>query len=113
MIRGFSVTYLYVLRGEPDIGSPLRLTPMSEKILRSTAIVSGMTILSRITGLIRDMAFAQFLGASVFADAFFVAFRVPNFLRRIFAEGGVFCVFRACLYRKGDVGHRAGDSSFP
>ena len=104
MIRGFSVTYLYVLRGEPDIGSPLRLTPMSEKILRSTAIVSGMTILSRITGLIRDMAFAQFLGASVFADAFFVAFRIPNFLRRIFAEGAFSASFVPVYTEKETLG---------
>ena len=60
---------------------------MSERIFRSTAVVSLMTVLSRITGLVRDMAFAQVIGASVFADAFFVAFRIPNFLRRIFAEG--------------------------
>ncbi|MEE2804374.1 MAG: murein biosynthesis integral membrane protein MurJ, partial [Pseudomonadota bacterium] len=60
---------------------------MSDRIFRSTAVVSLMTVLSRITGLVRDMAFAQVIGASVFADAFFVAFRIPNFLRRIFAEG--------------------------
>ena len=57
------------------------------KMFRSTMTVSLMTLLSRITGLIRDIAFAQFLGSGLVADAFFVAFRIPNFFRRIFAEG--------------------------
>jgi putative peptidoglycan lipid II flippase len=57
------------------------------KMFRSTLTVSLMTLLSRITGLIRDIAFAQILGSGLVADAFFVAFRIPNFFRRIFAEG--------------------------
>jgi len=62
---------------------------MSKKLLKSTAVTGGMTLLSRITGLIRDVVFARMIGASVgiAADAFYVAFRVPNFLRRIFGEG--------------------------
>ncbi len=60
---------------------------MSLKLLKSTLTVGGMTLVSRITGLIRDIAFAQFLGSGLMADAFFVAFRIPNFFRRIFAEG--------------------------
>ena len=58
-----------------------------QKMFRSTMMVSLMTLLSRITGLVRDIAFAQFLGSGLVADAFFVAFRIPNFFRRIFAEG--------------------------
>ncbi|HEX9583861.1 MAG TPA: lipid II flippase MurJ, partial [Gammaproteobacteria bacterium] len=48
-----------------------------------------MTLLSRITGLVRDILFAGLIGAGtgVAADAFYVAFRIPNFLRRIFGEG--------------------------
>jgi len=46
-----------------------------------------MTLLSRILGLLRDVVLARFIGASLGADAFFVAFRIPNFLRRLFAEG--------------------------
>ncbi len=46
-----------------------------------------MTFLSRILGLIRDVIFARFIGAEAGADAFFVAFKIPNFLRRLFAEG--------------------------
>lgn len=60
---------------------------MSKAILKSTAIVSIMTFVSRISGLVRDVVMANVLGSSGLADAFFVAFRIPNFLRRIFGEG--------------------------
>ena len=60
---------------------------MSQKLLKSTAIVSVMTLVSRISGLVRDVVMASVLGTSGVADAFFVAFRIPNFLRRIFGEG--------------------------
>lgn len=66
---------------------------MSLKLLKSTAIVSAMTLLSRISGLVRDMALAQYLGGGPGADAFFVAFRIPNFLRRIFGEGAFSAAF--------------------
>lgn len=60
---------------------------MSKKLLKSTAVVSLMTLVSRVSGLVRDILMANVLGSSGVADAFFVAFRIPNFLRRIFAEG--------------------------
>ena len=47
-----------------------------------------MTMLSRVLGLVRDMVIARYFGAGAGADAFFVAFKIPNFLRRLFAEGG-------------------------
>jgi len=56
-------------------------------------VVSTMTLLSRITGLLRDMALAQIIGGSALADAFFVAFRIPNFFRRISAEGAFSSAF--------------------
>ncbi|ROR94753.1 putative peptidoglycan lipid II flippase [Sinobacterium caligoides] len=56
-------------------------------LLRSSAIVSLMTMLSRLLGLVRDVCFAHYIGAGGGADAFFVAFKIPNFLRRLFAEG--------------------------
>ena len=56
-------------------------------LLRAVATVSGLTLLSRITGLIRENLTASIFGASAFTDAFFVAFRLPNLLRRMFAEG--------------------------
>ncbi len=52
-----------------------------------TSVVSGMTFLSRVLGLVRDIVFARFFGASLVMDAFLVANRVPNMLRRFFAEG--------------------------
>ncbi len=56
-------------------------------LLRSSAVVSSMTMISRVLGLLRDIVFAPLLGAGGSADAFFVAFKIPNFLRRLFAEG--------------------------
>lgn len=60
---------------------------MSKKLLKSTAIVGVMTLLSRLLGFVRDMVVARLFGAGVGADAFFVAFKIPNLLRRLFAEG--------------------------
>ncbi len=60
---------------------------MSHSLLRSTGVVSAMTTLSRVTGFLRDVIYAQLFGAGSGMDAFFVAFRIPNFLRRLFAEG--------------------------
>ncbi len=56
-------------------------------LLKTLVTISGMTMLSRITGLIRELLIARAFGASGFTDAFFVAFRIPNLLRRLFAEG--------------------------
>lgn len=56
-------------------------------MLRSSAMVSSMTMLSRVLGLLRDVVLAVVIGAASYADAFFVAFKIPNFLRRLFAEG--------------------------
>ncbi len=56
-------------------------------LLRSSLIVSVMTMLSRILGLVRDVAIAALIGATANADAFFIAFKIPQFLRRLFAEG--------------------------
>ena len=56
-------------------------------LLTSASIFSFFTLISRILGYLRDILIAIFLGASIFADAFFVAFRFPNTFRRLFAEG--------------------------
>ena len=56
-------------------------------LLSSTYIFSFFTLISRFLGYIRDILIAFFLGTSIFADAFFVAFRLPNTFRRLFAEG--------------------------
>ena len=59
----------------------------SAGLLRSSLVVGVMTMLSRVLGLIRDVVVAGYFGASGASDAFFVAFKIPNFLRRLFAEG--------------------------
>ena len=56
-------------------------------LLRSSATVGAATMLSRVLGLVRDVVLANVIGANGNADAFFVAFKIPNFLRRLFAEG--------------------------
>lgn len=56
-------------------------------LLKALATVSSFTLLSRITGFIRDLLIARAFGAGLYTDAFFVAFKLPNLLRRLFAEG--------------------------
>lgn len=76
---------------------------MSRGLFRSTAVVSVNTFASRILGFVRDVVIAQVFGAGVGADAFFVAFRIPNFLRRLFAEGAFAQAFVPVIseYRSG------------
>nr|WP_281368304.1 murein biosynthesis integral membrane protein MurJ [Simiduia aestuariiviva] len=75
--------------------------------MRSSGIVSVMTFLSRILGLARDMVFARFIGAEAGADAFFVAFKIPNFLRRLFAEGAFAQAFVPVLSEYRTQGNHA------
>jgi len=63
------------------------------KLIKNTSIIAGATLLSRILGFVRDMVIAYTLGAGALADVFFVAFRVPNLLRRLFAEGSLTMAF--------------------
>jgi len=63
------------------------LVGLSKAILKSTSLVGALTLLSRVTGLLREMVYAQVFGASALMDAFLVAIKIPNFLRRLFAEG--------------------------
>ncbi|MBZ0253055.1 MAG: murein biosynthesis integral membrane protein MurJ [Candidatus Methylomirabilis sp.] len=60
---------------------------------RAAGVVSAATLASRVLGLFRDMVIAGFFGAGMGADAFFVAFRIPNFFRRLFAEGSLTASF--------------------
>nr|WP_298156633.1 murein biosynthesis integral membrane protein MurJ [uncultured Pseudoxanthomonas sp.] len=66
---------------------------MSGKLLRSAAVFSSMTFLSRLSGLVRDQVYANVFGAGGMMDAFFVAFRIPNFMRRLSAEGSFSMAF--------------------
>ncbi|MDI9819102.1 murein biosynthesis integral membrane protein MurJ [Tatlockia sp. PL877] len=63
------------------------MLPKRQTLLRSTSLVSMMTLISRLVGFARDMVIAQLFGAQAGMDAFYVAFRIPNFMRRLFAEG--------------------------
>ena len=62
-------------------------------LIRDTAVVSAMTLLSRILGFARDLILARVFGAGMAMDAFFVAFKIPNFLRRLFGEGAFSLAF--------------------
>ena len=62
-------------------------------LIASTSTFSFFTLISRILGYVRDILIAIFLGTSIFADAFFVAFRLPNTFRRLFAEGAFNAAF--------------------
>ncbi len=67
-----------------------KLPPTEKKrirLLRSTSIVAGMTLISRIMGLARDIIIAQVFGAGAALDAFLIALKIPNFMRRLFGEG--------------------------
>ncbi|KGJ91816.1 murein biosynthesis integral membrane protein MurJ [Colwellia psychrerythraea] len=60
---------------------------MSKKLIKSGLIVSAMTLVSRILGLVRDVAIANVMGTGLMADVFLFANKIPNFFRRLFAEG--------------------------
>lgn len=62
-------------------------------LFKSTAVVAFFTLLSRVSGLVRDLFMANLMGASFLSDAFFVAFKIPNFFRRLFAEGAFNAAF--------------------
>ena len=66
---------------------------MKNNISKAAGAVSGMTLLSRIFGFARDMFIAMAFGSSTAADAFFVAFRIPNMQRRVLGEGAVASAF--------------------
>jgi len=74
-------------------------------LVKQGTIVSSMTLLSRISGFGRDVVLSHFFGAAAAADAFFVAFRIPNFFRRLFAEGAFAQAFIPVLadYQQGPI----------
>ncbi|WMP18019.1 murein biosynthesis integral membrane protein MurJ [Thiothrix lacustris] len=63
------------------------------RLLRSSAVISAMTMISRVLGLLRDMIVARYFPVDGASDAFYVAFRIPNLLRRLFAEGAFSLAF--------------------
>jgi len=66
---------------------------VKEQVTKAAGVVGSATLLSRILGFVRDMVIAGFFGAGMASDAFFVAFRIPNLLRRLFAEGSLTIAF--------------------
>src|SRR6478672_1019690 len=89
--------------------SPSQTKPYSRvNLLKAAASVSGMTLASRITGFIRDTLLAVLFGAGLSMDAFVVAFRIPNLLRRLFAEGAFSQAFVPVL---GEYRARRGDAA--
>lgn len=81
---------------------------LSGQLIKSTAMVGVMTLVSRILGFIRDMVIARYFGADAATDAFFVAFRIPNFMRRLFAEGSFAQAFVPMLSDYRENSDRAG-----
>jgi putative peptidoglycan lipid II flippase len=76
-----------------------------QNVTAQGGVVAAMTALSRVSGFVRDMVLSHVFGAGAVADAFFVAFRIPNFFRRLFAEGAFNQAFVPVLarYRQGEV----------
>ncbi len=70
-----------------------------QNVAAQGTLVAGMTLLSRISGFARDVVLSHMFGAGPVADAFFVAFRIPNFFRRLFAEGAFNQAFIPVLAR--------------
>jgi putative peptidoglycan lipid II flippase len=81
-------------------------------LLRSIATVGGYTMVSRILGFARDILIAAMLGAGPVADAFFVAFKLPNFFRRLFAEGAFNAAFVPLFTRHMSEGGRDNARAF-
>ncbi|HCE3308424.1 TPA: murein biosynthesis integral membrane protein MurJ [Vibrio parahaemolyticus] len=79
---------------------------MSKRLIKSGMIVSAMTLISRVLGLVRDVVVANLMGAGASADVFFFANKIPNFLRRLFAEGAFSQAFVPVLtenHAQGDM----------
>ncbi len=71
----------------------LLICPILMSLFKSTAVVSLFTFASRISGFVRDQVMVIFFGVTVLTDAFLVAFKIPNFMRRLFAEGSFSMAF--------------------
>jgi len=83
----------------------MQILDENTRVTKAAGVVGSATLLSRIFGFIRDVVIAWFFGAGLSSDAFFVAFRIPNLLRRLFAEGSLSIsfipVFTEYLTNKG------------
>src|SRR5471030_1465801 len=84
----------------------------STSLGRAVATVGGYTLLSRVVGFIRDIVLSAVLGSGVVADAFFVAFKLPNFFRRLFSEGAFSAAFVPLFARELQGNGRAEALTF-
>lgn len=80
-------------------------------LLRATSTIGGLTLISRILGMVRDMLVARFLGAGLASDAFLIAWRLPNLFRALFAEGAFAAVFVPMFNRTMAEGDKADPGS--
>jgi putative peptidoglycan lipid II flippase len=74
-------------------GAPARAQDENHGVVKAAGLIGAATFSSRILGFIRDMVLARLFGATPAADAFFVAYRIPNLLRELFAEGSMSSAF--------------------
>ena len=73
--------------------------------IKVISIISSLTLLSRVLGYLRDLLIAKVIGASLISDCFFIAFKLPNLFRRLFAEGSMNSAFiPCCKWSKGKNG---------
>ena len=86
-VRRYYGAFISVRYFMSQSAAPEPATPKAPSLLRSGMVVSVMTLLSRVLGMVRDIVVAAYFGSQSEADAFFIAFKIPNFLRRLFAEG--------------------------
>ena len=80
----------------------------SNKILKSSAVMASATFTSRILGLVREQGIAMIFGASFLTDAFWVAYRIPNMLRDLFAEGSFSSAFVPVLSEENNKSEQKG-----
>lgn len=98
----------------PNISKTNIAAQSGKQLAKATGIVAFSTLISRILGLLRDSVTASYFGAGMVSDAFFVAFRIPNLLRRLVAEGSLATafvpVFTDELVQSEEAGKRAADA---
>ncbi|MEQ1846880.1 MAG: lipid II flippase MurJ, partial [Nitrospira sp.] len=80
---------------ESSVSADIPTKPQDENqsVVKAAGMIGVATFSSRILGFIRDMVLAKLFGATPAADAFFVAYRIPNLLRELFAEGSMSAAF--------------------
>lgn len=81
-------------------------------VLRGTGIVGSLTLLSRLLGFVRDLLVARLFGSGLYADAYIVAFRIPNLLRSLVAEGALVSAFVPIFAREVKQGQQQAQQSF-